>query len=193
MPKPTVRSQANGTDESKAIVRDFRPLLARLRRLERRYNPIHRDLHFYGVAKVDPQLFEELYRLAQDGLQTVRKHSVYFLGHDLYDDGMFWYELMLLIAAAAVGVMAKPSARISRALAGRLATVVTDVSEFTVLGGDMTLRNREALGNLLLAFPGKTLQARILGRVKRLNNPDVMRFVQNTVRIVDQRSMSDAC
>ncbi len=92
---------------------------------------------------------------------------------------MFWYDLLLLISAAARGVLTKAFERIPLILAKRLAVIVTDLSEYTVLGGDMTLRNRETLANLLLAFPSDSLRVLLLGRGKQLDNQAVMQFLQH--------------
>lgn len=179
MPNSHQKNRSRGIHEREAIARDFRPLLARLRRLEHAYNPENQNLHWDVVVNADRKLFERLERLAREGLRKVRKHHAYFLSHDLYDDGMFWYDLLLLISAAARGVLTKAFERIPLILAKRLAVIVTDLSEYTVLGGDMTLRNRETLANLLLAFPSDSLRVLLLGRGKQLDNQAVMQFLQH--------------
>src|SRR5262249_52804003 len=69
---------------------------------------------------------------------------------------MFWYDLFLLISAAALRMHAdRGHHAVPTETATALAETLVEISEFTVpapLGGDITGRNLKALGNTLWAF-----------------------------------------
>lgn len=151
------------------IEADFQEIHTRLRQLEKAHNPQDENLHFVPVAQVDANFYVTLLQLAREGLAKVRQHRDYFLKHALYDDGMFWYDLFLLISAAGVRVEAgKVRSSITPEAVNGLTEVLVAISEYTVLGvgGDITKRNYEALGNTLLAFYNDDLVtlARLKGR-----------------------------
>ena len=151
------------------IKADFQEIHARLRQLEKAHNPQDENLHFVPIVQADASLYVALLQLAREGLAKVRQHRDYFLKHDLYDDGMFWYDLFVLISAGGVRVVAdKGRSSITPEVINGLTEVLVEISEYTVLGigGDIIKRNYEALGNTLWAFYSDDLVtlARLKGR-----------------------------
>ena len=132
---------------------EFSGLRGRLLALEKTYSPAGENLHFEPLSRADAALYKALLGLAKDGLTKVRTHREYFPEHSLYDDGMFWYDLLLLISAAAQRMHAdRGHHAVPTETATALVETLVEISEFTVLGGDITKRNFEALGNTLWTF-----------------------------------------
>ncbi len=134
----------------------------------------------------DAALFAQLCELARKGLLAVRAHRRYFLRHDLYDDGMYWYRLCLLISGAALACIGRSETHVPNTLTTRLTLYVTELSEFTVLGGDMLKRNYEASGNLLLAFDSESLRLAVLSRGKKRGCQAVSVFAKKTIERIDR-------
>lgn len=86
------------------IKRDFEAIHDRLTQLEKKYNPQGENLHFIALQRTDVELYATLLSLAHAGLETVRRHKNHFSKHPLYDDGMFWYDLFVLVSSAALRV-----------------------------------------------------------------------------------------
>ena len=97
--------------ESKPRV-DLRPIRRRLRELQATYNPDRQNLHFASLAEADAELFDRLLAIAGEALSRVREDRDFFLTHSLYDDGMVWYDLFLVISASSwVCVLSDPAQR----------------------------------------------------------------------------------
>lgn len=163
------------------IMADFQEIHARLRQIEKAHNPQGENLHFFPVAQADASLYVDLLQLARKGLAKIRQHRDYFLKHALYDDGMFWYDLFLLISAGGVRVKAgKSRSSITPEVINGLTEVLVEISVYTVLGigGDIIKRNYEALGNTLWAFYSDDLVT--LARLKA-REVGVIKFVDEAI------------
>jgi len=166
---------------AKEIERAFAPLHERLRTLERRLNPTKQNLHFGGQLNVVPDDFDELLALASEGLRAVRNEDAYFRQHALYDDGMFWYDLFLLISAASLH--GRTGMAVPESVLRPLVEVLVDISHYSMRhGGDITKRNHEALGNVLYGFSLPSLQ--VLARARADQSPQVTEFVAWTLDTV---------
>jgi hypothetical protein len=137
---------------------EFKGLRERLMALEKRFNPEKSNLHFGAprTSMVWPGLWEEIDELACEGLKKVNEHRDYFLEQGMYDDGMYWYELFLLIHGVGVaqsngqGPTELPTLETQRSILSCL----VDISEYSVvIPGDIYSRNCEALTAFLWAFP----------------------------------------
>ncbi|MCH9037383.1 MAG: hypothetical protein IH860_08735 [Chloroflexi bacterium] len=171
-----------------AVERDFRVPRTRLKRLEKVYNPHDDNLHFTPLARADAELYSALLDLAQVGLKTVRQHGDYFLRNALYDDGMFWYDLLLLIKSAGVQVVnTRTQSSISGDTVERLVDALVDISNFTLSGGggDMEKRNYEALGNTLWAFHSEELVKIARKRAAVVGSQEVMEFVDGAIKAAE--------
>ena len=144
--------------EHQDIADEFKELREQLMALEKRFNPEKLNLHFGAPKKsmVWSGLWEEIDQLAREGLEKVNEHRDYFLKNSLYDDGMYWYELFLLIHGVGVaqshgqGPAELPSLETQRSILSCL----VDISEYgVVIPGDIYSRNCEALTAFLWAFP----------------------------------------
>ena len=177
-------SRYSGRD-FKDIEAEFQELHAELTELERVHNPSEENLHFECLSRADAELYTELLELANGGLQKVRQHRRFFLEHDLYSDGMFWYDLFLMISAAAVRIHRdKLQATIPTVTVEALTERLVQISEFTLppnLGGDITKRNYEALGNTLWAFPGDKLIDTAKEAARQIGTEPVQEFVDGTI------------
>jgi hypothetical protein len=171
------------------IEADFAELHARLARLKKTYNPADDNLHFHAVPHADAALFDALLTLAQDGLAKVRQHHTYFSNNELYDDGMFWYNLCLL-ASAAAGRVASDEAQhtIAPAVVNALTELFVEISEYSTVGGgcDMTKRNFEALGNTLGAFYSDNLVSLARQKSHTVGSKPVIQFVEGTIARVNE-------
>jgi hypothetical protein len=154
--------------------------------LEQAANPDGLNLHWDPLPILDTALFAQLCELARKGLLAVRAHRRYFLRRDLYDDGMYWYRLCLLITSAALAHNGRSGTSVPNTLTTRLTIDVIDLSEFTVFGGDMLKRNYEAAGNLLLAFDSESLRLAILSRGKKRGCRSVSVFAKRVVERIDR-------
>jgi hypothetical protein len=185
------KSFATQIRQRKKIERAFAPLRERLRAFERRVNPKQENLHFGGQLNIAPKDFDELLALASEGLRAVRNHDVYFKKHPLYDDGMFWYELFLLISVAS-----RQGVTVSESVLRSLVEVLVDMSHYSLApyGGrlvpvDIIKRNHEALGNLLWGFSLPSLQLFAQARAKQ--SPEVSEFVAWTLAVVAKLRSKD--
>jgi len=141
---------------------EFKELKQRVMAIEKRFNPEKFNLHF-GVLKTSmvwPGLWEEIDELSREGLKKVKEHHDYFIEHDvpsrMYDDGMYWYVLFLLIHGVGIahangkGPTEPPAIETQRSILSCL----VDMSEYSVvIPADIYSRNFEALTAFLRAFP----------------------------------------
>lgn len=104
------------------------------------------------VAPGDAELYPALVVLARDGFEAVQQFDPYFLTHDLYDDGMFWYGLCQFTTRSAVRVEKDHAqAYIPVALVDELLDIFCQMSRYSG-GGDISKRMLEAHGETLLTF-----------------------------------------
>jgi hypothetical protein len=172
-----------------AVANDFGPLRAKLDELENAYNPGRGNLHFTSLERVDSALFASLLGLAREGMGLVREHREFFSTRDLYDDGMVWYNLFLLVSSAgACRARAKGTQdKIPPETIMELAETLVDISEFTTATFcDILKRNHEALANLLLAFHSPALVESARKRARDTGLKRVEEFVDYTVRAAEQ-------
>lgn len=172
-----------------AVEAEFQELHAKLRKLEQLYNPSGQNLHFECLCRVDAELYVALLELAEGGLQIVHSHREYFSSHRLYDDGMFWYDLFLMISAAAGRVHHdEAQATIPAPLIKSLTKLLVRISEFALVfpKGDITKRNYEALANTLWAFHNEELVQAAREKANQMNDTSVQEFVN---RAINQESV----
>lgn len=160
----------------------FGTLHQRLRTLERKLNPSEQYMCFRAGLNVAPEDFEELLALAAEGLRTVRKHDPYFRKYRLYDDGMFWDDLFMLIWFASLH--GQKGMAVPESVLRSLVEVLVDISHYSLVGGggDIVKGNENALANLLYRFPLPSLQ--LLARARAKQSPEVTEFVDWTLDAV---------
>lgn len=141
---------------------EFKYHKERLRALEKRFNPKELNLHFGAPkdAEVWPGLWADIEALAREGLARINMHRDYFLTRKapsaMYDDGMYWYDLFLLIHA--VGISQAHSQNVNDDplddTIDSILKCLVEISEYTaVVPADIFKRNWEALADFLFAFP----------------------------------------
>ncbi|MCJ7582480.1 MAG: hypothetical protein MUP98_18345 [Candidatus Aminicenantes bacterium] len=171
----------------KKIENDFKRILSELRELEKIYNPQGENLHFFSLEKVDDKLYPHLLGLAREGLATVQRHRDYFLSHSLYDDGMFWYQLFVMISAAALKVKTdKKQQEVPSNIVKELIELLVDMVEFSFPGGDIVKRNHEALGNTLYCFYSSDLVNLVRERGQGDGDHKIIDFVERTISRVEE-------
>jgi hypothetical protein len=160
----------------------FKGLHSSLKDLMEQYNPKGENLHFARLEKSDRQLYSRLVDLAKEGLALANEYQE-ILKRELYDDGMFWYELCQAISSAALGVKQKKNQeKIPQELVEELLRILVQISEFSAeTGGDMYKRNYEALGNTLYAFNSPEFFDVVLNEKERIGLESVSAFVDNTL------------
>ncbi len=170
------------------IENEFKIMHSKLRQLEQIYNSREKNLHFNSLEKADAELYSHLLELAQEGLEKVHKHFDYFSKHSLYDDGMFWYDLFLVISAAALRIKANRDQQdIPENIVKELTVLLVDISEFSSLyPSDIQKRNHEALGNTLYGFYSKDLLALARKRSRESGLKKISEFVEWTIDRVEE-------
>ncbi len=158
------------------VVKDFAVVHSKLRRLEKQYNPKGEEMHFHAVHRPEAKLFAALLTLAREGLELVSKHRDYFLKHELYEDGMFWYGLFQMIRSAAVGVKVQQvQRRVPPDTVEELIRLMIDISEYSLARpGDIVKRNQEALAELLYTFEDARYFEAAKNRAKEIDADDVI-------------------
>ncbi len=161
------------------IAADFADLHERLLALQKAYNPRGENLHFYALERVDQKLYAEFLALCEEGLAAVERHRDHFLQEPLYADGMFWYELFLMIKAAGACVFGnKAGGSIPQGTAHGITKALVGIAEFsTVHLGDIVKRNAEALSTMLGAFRSDELDALVVLEAQLLYSDKARRFV----------------
>jgi len=137
-----------------------------------------RDRDFKNRSPLDiPELQKE-----------VERYDDFFSNASLYADGMFWYDLLLMISAASRGIMDKEAKNeIPRELIYDLTDILIQISRYSQVNpGDITIRNHEALGNTLLAFYSKDLIKFIRKKKNAIDSDAVKDFISWTLRRVEK-------
>lgn len=143
------------------------------------------NLHFTTFRNLDREALSELTRLAHHGRTRVSDQGDYFLNHGLYDDGMFWYDLFLVISRSALSYENEAGQPVDPKDVETLVIELVLMARYsTARPGDITKRNQEALGNLLLVTRNDELRALALERAT--DNEIVKDFVEDTLRMVDE-------
>jgi hypothetical protein len=182
----------SGPDEQameKRVREDFEQLHDQIKSVEKEYNPKSENLHFSQLVKADNALFYELLKLAQSGLDKVRLHHDFFIWGRLYDDGMFWYELCLLISSSAMTAKIQKSS-ISKRVIKEIVKILVDISQYaTATGGDMWKRNHEALGNTLIAFNDDDLIKAAIDQGDLVGLCRVKDFVRDSIKLTQGKNL----
>jgi len=167
----------------------FQNLHARLGNLERTYNPSGGDLHSCILESVDADLYNELLAIAQEGLSEVRQHRELYHDRGLYEDGTFWYDLCLIVTAAALTAAEdRMQESIPRDVVTNLVETLVGLAEHsTTIGtGEMCRRNQEALGNTLYAFHDERLVKLVQVKAEISDSETVTGFIDQTVELVEK-------
>jgi hypothetical protein len=160
----------------------FKRVKTSLKDLMEQYNPKGENLHFTHLENPDSQLYSQLVDLPREGLKLANNYKK-ILKRELYDDGMFWYDLCQAISSAALGVKQKNNQEeIPQEPVKELLRILVQISEFSVgTGGDMYKRNYEALGNTLYAFNSPQFLDVVVNEKERISSESISAFVDNTL------------
>jgi hypothetical protein len=173
---------------NKAIQEAFADLRARVGEINQAYNPDDENLHFVPSLKANVRLYSELLALARDGLARVITYEWYFSSHALYADGMFWYDLFLLISSAGVEAQRQRLAeQVPQDVVRGLVEVTVDIMRFSMVHlGDIVKRNHEALGNTLYGFYSPALMDLARTRAAASGSEPVIEAVEATLSRVEE-------
>lgn len=175
----------DGTDAGPAMAERFEDLKGRLEAFIAAAAPTDENLHFARFERLDREALKELTQLAHEGRTRVSDQDDYFLTHGLYDDGMFWYELCMVISSTAVSYRPATGESPRTNQLQELVDVLVDISHYSARRpSDMYKRNREALGNVLWAAQDETLIKWARRRAAEIAETDVIAFVENTIEAV---------
>jgi hypothetical protein len=171
-----------------AIEEAFADLRARVGQINQAYNPDDENLHFVPSLEANVQLYSEILALARDGLARVIAYEWYFSSHALYADGMFWYDLFLLISSAGVQARRQHLAeQVPQDVVRGLVEVTVDIMRFSVVHlGDIVKRNHEALGNTLHGFYSPALMDLARTRAAASGSARVVEVVEHTLSLVEE-------
>ena len=164
--------------------KELENLLVRIRRIEGSYNPDQLNLHFDMPVRVDLSLFEELFSIGVEAWDIIKVNQTW---HNSY----WFYGFFLLISSASLKVLNDQTQKLfSNDVIVRLVLLITEISQMTTTleyGGDITKRNHEALGNLLLAFNTMSnLRRIVISKANETGNQEVIDFIQWTIERVRQ-------
>ncbi|MGB2964357.1 MAG: hypothetical protein WBB69_10270 [Anaerolineales bacterium] len=157
--------------------------------IEKAYNPDRLNLHFYDLASWDVPLFEELLSIGKQAWQIIKNYKS-------RETAYWFYDFFLLLSRASLSVLSdKAQDLISKEMIERLVFLLVDLSQITTVEehlGDITKRNYEALGNMILAFSIKgDLQKLALNRANEINVPEVINFTEDTIKKVKEIKKKD--
>jgi hypothetical protein len=175
------------------ITEYFDELNNQLIQLERKYNPQKTNLHFEydAIPNVDEQLFYELLKLSRKAIEIIKDEPDRYSNRTPYARGLFdfWYEFFLIISSASIRV--KKSANSDHFPKDKIYGIIEgliDISEFSIIVlGDLYFRNREALGNTLLAFYSDDLINMVKKKKTTIKSKNVRGFLDDTVKAVGRR------
>jgi hypothetical protein len=124
--------------------------------------------------------------LASEGLGILRPYRTHFPPLSLYSDGMFWYELFQVINAAGGRVWQdKDIVVLPDEVVRTMGSLLVEVSWFsTATGGDIQIRNLEALASALLAFGSDELEEHLQRMARRMRVKRVSQFVNEAMKMV---------
>ncbi len=170
------------------IEEDFEEIHNRLRDIEKLYNAHKLNLHFDDLPRADAELYRELLVLSREGLEKVKHHGEYFTSHSLYDDGMFWYDLFLLINSAALRIIRDGNqTEIPREIAMELIENLIEITTYsTVHLGDIKKRNHAALGNSLIAFYSKETLELVYRRMRAISSKRAKELINSSIESAEE-------
>jgi len=166
------------------IEADFEEIHNKLRYIEKLYNPSKLNLHFDDLSRADAELYKELLVLSREGLKRAKRNEEYFSSHPLYDDGMFWYELFLLISSAALRIIRDgDQADIPKEIVKTLTKNLIEITPYSTFHlGDITKRNYEALCNTLIAFFSEEILEFVNRRMEPITSKRAKEVIDRAIR-----------
>jgi hypothetical protein len=176
---PSVTHKSAEDPRPHKLLARVQPLHNRLRRIAKAYEK---------KEHVDGRLFQDLLRLARDGLNALQDVRDQFPAISLYDDGMFWYELFEYTNASCGRIwQGHDDVTLPANVKENLALILVEVSWFsTATGGDIEKRNGEALASTLLAFADEDLEVKVRRKARSMRAQRVIRFMTRTCDTVAQ-------
>ena len=174
-------------------IRDsFEEMQVQLGKLEKKYNPKGKNLHFASEAipKVDEKLFTNLLQLSGEAIEIIKDEQDRYSNRTPYARAMFnfWYDYFLIISSASIRVkhLANPGDFSKETILGIIEGLI-DISEFSIIvSGDLYKRNYEALGNTLLAFYDDGLIAFVMSKRKSISVTNGIGFLDMTLKSVGE-------
>ena len=160
-------------------------LKTRLYRIMKSYNPDRLNLHFDLPVRADLHLFEELFSIGHEAWGIIKTNQSWENSFYLF------YDYFLLTSSASIKILNSNNQKLfTNDVIVKLVLLIADISQMTTtpgFGGDITKRNHEALGNLLLAFYNlNNLRSIMISKARETGNQEVINFVQRTIECVKQ-------
>ncbi len=183
---------------TEGITKYFYQLNNQLGQLERKYNPQKTNLHFEceDIPNVEDPLFSELLELSRKAIEIIKDEPDRYSNRTPYAHGLFgfWYEFFLIISSASIRVKkSENSDNFSKETIYGIIQNLIDISEFSIIvSGDLYFRNREALGNTLLAFYSDDLINMVNKKKATIKSKNVRGFVDETAKAVERRRKGES-
>ena len=180
------RREKAALEAARALERECSPMRSRLEELIQTYGLKDDGGIGLRLARVDVDLYRNLLSLAGEGLEIVRRYRSHFPRLSLYSDGMLWYRLFEVINAAGGRIWRdKDEVNIPSDTLTALALLLVETSWFsTSTGGDIEIRNLEALASTILAYGGSGLEADLQRRAHAMRVKRVAKFLGEAMRLV---------
>jgi len=175
------------------ITEYFDELNNQLIQLERKYNPQKTNLHFEDevIPTVDDQLFYELLKLSRKAIEIIKDEPDRYSNRTPYARGLFdfWCEYFIMVSSASIRVKKSANSdNFSKETIYSIIQNLIDISELSIIvSGDLYFRNREALGNTLLAFYSDDLINMVKKKKATIKSKNVRGFVDETAKAVERR------
>ena len=192
-------AQTNHLDQSSKLIPKeetvmcLRKLKSRIDLIEKLYNPDDLNLHFDNLTHADCVLFEALLSIGEEALDI--QFSMYKEALDQHSyvdysyDGYWFYDLFQLISRGSYRLLIDGGqSSISLMIVERLVVFLVEAAQITtMIEGDITKRNIEALVNLLLAFyDHKKLLDIARTTANNLNEIKVIEFTNSGINWADK-------
>jgi hypothetical protein len=191
--------QTNHLDQpSKLIPKEetvlcLKKLKSRIDLIEKLYNPDGLNLHFDNLTHADCVLFEALLLIGKEALDIqLSMYKEALDQHHYVDysyDGYWFYDLFQLISRGSYRLLIDGGqSSISLMIVERLVVFLVEAAQITtMIEGDITKRNIEALANLLLAFyDHKKLLDIARTTANNLNEIKVIEFTNSSINWADK-------
>jgi hypothetical protein len=152
--------------------------------IEKAYNPDRLNLHFDNLPSWDVALFEELLSIGEQVWKIIKNNK-------FFETDPWFYRFFLLLSSASLSVFSdKAQYLISIEVIEKLVILLVDFYQITTTKehyGDITKRNHESLGNMILAFGiDENLQKLALNRANKIAVPEVIKFTEYTIQRVKE-------
>lgn len=187
---PSPRRMASNSSIDMLFDERIDGLYERLRLLERTYNPRGVNLHFDPLPAADAALLEGLLAIGCESWMVASHYLTAYCCLPGSEDDCFnlFYDLFQLVGGAAGRINRESDqSPVSIEVIRRLSELLVHTAQYSVRsGGDIYLRNNEALASIILNFYDPDVLRRVRSRARAIGSAQVKRFVEETIARVEE-------